>query len=301
MKNKYLIVIAGPTASGKTRAGIELAQRFGSEIISADSRQIYREMRIGTAVPSDEQLRAVRHHFIHSISIKERYNASRYESDVLSMLEDLFRKYDRIFLVGGSGLYIDAVCQGIDDFPETDTSLREELENLFRNEGIEGLRNQLKLLDPVSYSRIDLKNHKRIQKALEITITTGKPYSSFLTGEKKERYFKIIYIGLYMKREKLYKNINERVLNMMENGLEAEARNLFPLRTFNALNTVGYKELFGFFEGSKSREEAIAEIQANTRKYARKQLTWFRKNKDYNWFLCEQIDEMEVFIQNNTV
>lgn len=301
MKNKYLIVIAGPTASGKTRAGIELAQRFGSEIISADSRQIYREMRIGTAVPSDEQLRAVRHHFIRCISIKERYNASRYESDVLSMLEDLFRKYDHIFLVGGSGLYIDAVCQGIDDFPETDTSLREELEDLFRNEGIEGLRNQLKLLDPVSYSRIDLKNHKRIQKALEITITTGKPYSSFLTGEKKERYFKIIYIGLYMKREKLYKNINERVLNMMENGLEEEARKLFPLRAFNALNTVGYKELFSFFEGSKSREEAITEIQANTRKYARKQLTWFRKNKDYNWFLSEQINEMEVFIENNTV
>lgn len=301
MKNKYLIVIAGPTASGKTRAGIELAQRFGSEIISADSRQIYREMRIGTAVPSDEQLRTVRHHFIRCISIKERYNASRYESDVLSMLEDLFRKYDHIFLVGGSGLYIDAVCQGIDDFPETDTSLREELEDLFRNEGIEGLRNQLKLLDPVSYSRIDLKNHKRIQKALEITITTGKPYSSFLTGEKKERYFKIIYIGLYMKREKLYKNINERVLNMMENGLEEEARKLFPLRAFNALNTVGYKELFSFFEGSKSREEAITEIQANTRKYARKQLTWFRKNKDYNWFLSEQINEMEVFIENNTV
>lgn len=299
MKDKHLIVIAGPTASGKTNTAIELAKRFRSEIISADSRQIYKEMRIGTAVPSDEQLLAVKHHFVHAISVSERYNASRFELEVLSLLEKLFENHDIIFLVGGSGLYIDAVCYGIDDFPETDIGLREEIESLYRNEGIEGLRNKLKLLDPVSYSRIDLRNYKRIQKALEITIATGKPYSSMLSGIKKERFFDIIYIGLNLPRDELYRKINERVMEMMKNGLEEEARILYPLKDNNALNTVGYKELFDYFEGLKNLETAVSEIQANTRKYARKQLTWFRKNKDYKWFSPEQTDEIADYIKRH--
>jgi len=297
MKNKFLIVITGPTASGETSVGLEMAKRFNSEIISADSRQIYKEMKIGTAVPDEEQLQTVKHHFIRCISISERYNASRYESAVVSLLTELYKVHDLVFLVGGSGLYIDAVCYGIDDFPETDITLRKELELMYKNEGIEGLRDKLKLLDPLSYSRVDLKNPKRIQKALEITIMTGKPYSFFLSGVKKARPFNIIYIALNLERDELYRKINERVLQMMENGLEEEARKLYPMKDINALKTVGYKEMFECFEGLKSRDEAIAEIQANTRKYARKQLTWFRKNKNYTWFSPSQIDEIENFIK----
>ena len=298
MRNKYLVVIAGPTASGKTKLSLELIKKFKTEIISADSRQIYKELLIGTAAPDEDQLKVVKHHFIRKTSISESYNASKYEFEVLALLGDLFEKYQLIFLVGGSGLYIDAVCNGIDDFPGTDPALRREIEDIYKEEGIEGLRRQLKVLDPLTYSRVDLKNPKRIQKALEISLMTGRPYSSFLSGVKKEREFEIIRIGLNLSREDLYHNINERVLLMMEQGLEEEARNFYPLRHYNALNTVGYRELFDYFDGLTTREEAVERIKANTRKYARKQLTWFRKKNEYTWFYPWQTNEIEMFINN---
>ena len=300
MKNNYLVVIAGPTASGKTKLSIELAKKFKTEIVSADSRQIYKELLIGTAAPDKDQLQTVKHHFIRNISISEGYNASKYEFEALSLLGELFKKHKIIFLVGGSGLYIDAVCNGIDDFPDTDPVLRRELENKYKEEGLEGLRGQLKILDPLTYSRIDLKNPKRIQKALEITLMTGRPYSSFLSGAKKEREFGIIRIGLNLSREDLYHNINERVLIMMEQGLEQEARKFYPVRHFNSLNTVGYRELFDYFDGFTTLDEAITRIQANTRKYARKQLTWFRKKDTYTWFFPWQTHEIELFINKIT-
>ena len=284
MKNKFLVIIAGPTAVGKTRLSIEIAGEYSSEIISADSRQIYREMRIGTAVPSEEQLRSVKHHFIQAISIHDNYNAAKYETEVINLLDELFLNHPVLFLTGGSGLYIDAVCSGIDEFPDSDPDLRKNLVKKLHDEGIESLRRDLKILDPESYARIDLRNSKRIQKALEISIMTGKPYSSFLSGKPKERPFNIIRIALDMNRDKLYERINRRTAGMMNDGLGVEARELFPFRYINALNTVGYKEMFDYFDGKTNLQEAVAGIQANTRKYARKQLTWFRKNNYYQWF-----------------
>ena len=300
MKNNYLVVIAGPTAVGKTKLSITLAEKSGSEIISADSRQLFKEMVIGTAIPAPEELKKVRHHFIHTLSIHDKYNASKYEADVINLLEKLFTKNNLQILTGGSGLYIDAVCKGIDNFPDTDPELREDLLKRLEGEGIESLGKELKLLDPVSYAKTDLKNPKRIQKALEISLMTGKPYSSFLSGVKKERPFHIIKIGINMERKELYNRINERTLRMMEDGLEAEARSLYPLKHVNALNTVGYKELFLFFDGKLSRDEAIEKIQANTRKYARKQITWLRKNNEYTWFHPSEVEEIMNFILSKT-
>lgn len=296
MKHKYLVVIAGPTAIGKTSLSIELAKDFNSCIVSADSRQVFKEMKIGTSVPSDEELNSVKHFFIQSVSIGEKYNASKYETEVLQLLKDSFKHYSLVFLTGGSGLYIDAVCRGIDNFPDTNQELRENLFKKLADEGIESLRRDLKLLDPLTYSRIDLNNPKRIQKALEISLMTGKPYSSFLSGTAKKRPFRVIRIGLDIPREQLYARINERTLKMMEDGFEEEARKLFPLRHNNSLNTVGYKEMFAYFEGRFSRLEAIEKIQANTRKYARKQLTWFRKHKEYTWFNPENKEGIKRFI-----
>jgi tRNA dimethylallyltransferase len=296
MKHKYLVVIAGPTAIGKTSLSIALAKDFNSCIVSADSRQVFKEMKIGTSVPSDEELHIVKHFFIQSVSIGEKYNASKYETEVLQQLEESFKQYSLIFLTGGSGLYIDAVCRGIDDFPDTNQELRENLFKKLEVEGIESLRHDLKLLDPLTYSRIDLNNPKRIQKALEICLMTGKPYSSFLSGTAKKRPFRVIRIGLDMPREQLYERINARTLKMMEEGFEEEARKLFPLRHNNSLNTVGYKEMFAYFEGKSSLLEAIEKIQANTRKYARKQLTWFRKHNEYTWFNPENKEGIKRFI-----
>lgn len=296
MKHKFLVVIAGPTAIGKTSLSIELAKDFNSCIVSADSRQVFKEMKIGTSVPSNEELKIVKHFFIQSVSIGEMYNASKYETDVLQKLEELFKNYSLVILTGGSGLYIDAVCRGIDDFPDTNQELRENLFKKLEDEGIESLRQELKHLDPLTYSRIDLNNPKRIQKALEICLMTGKPYSSFLSGTVKKRPFRVIRIGLDMPREQLYERINERTLRMMEDGFEEEARKLFPLRHNNSLNTVGYKEMFAYFEGKLSRLEAIEKIQANTRKYARKQLTWFRKHNEYTWFNPENKEGIKRFI-----
>ncbi len=279
-----LVVLAGPTAVGKTTCGLEVARHFGTEIISADSRQIYRETTIGTAVPSPKELALVKHHFIQSISVKEPYNASIYENQVLEKLEQLFKVHDMVLMVGGSGLYIDAVCEGIDDLPKVDPGLREELQERFRKEGLESLAKQLLILDPVSYGKVDLKNHMRILKALEISIQTGKPYSSFLSDTKKERPFHILRIALDLDREILYKRINTRVEQMMEAGLLEEVRQVQHLKEYTAMKTVGYRELFPVLEGKQSINEGVDLIKRHTRKFARKQLTWFRKEKRYQWF-----------------
>ncbi len=296
MKSKELIVIAGPTAIGKTSLAVEIAENTGTEIISSDSRQIYREMSVGTAVPSAEYLRRVKHHFIHVKSIQDYYNASLYETEVLALLRQLFRLYDKVVMTGGSGLYIDAVRFGIDDLPEMDRHIRARIQEQFRTEGIESLQTDLKRLDPESWARIDLKNPKRLQKALEITLITGKPYSSFLTASRKTRDFSFRLIALDRPREELYENINRRVLEMIDKGLVEEARKLYPFRKNNALNTVGYKELFEHFEEKTSLDEAIERIRANTRKYARKQLTWFRKDPEWNWFHPDDREDILKFV-----
>ena len=290
--NKLLVVLAGPTASGKSAVGINLAKHFNTEILSADSRQIYRETSIGTAVPSPDQLSAVPHHFIQSISLETYYNASMYEFDVLDTLEQLFKRHDLLFLVGGSGLYINAVCTGIDELPRVDEKIRSELAEQLKRDGLPPLVEKLKVLDPVSYEKIDLQNHFRVLKALEISIQTGRPYSSFLTGEKRERPFNIVRLALNMDRELLYSRINSRVVEMVESGLVKEVEGLQHLRHLNAMKTVGYREIFSHLDGKLSLEEAIDLIQRNTRKYARKQITWFRKGEQYTWFEPEDMAAM---------
>lgn len=295
---KTLVVLAGPTAVGKTTCGIEIASHFGTEILSADSRQIYRETTIGTAVPSREELALVPHHFIQTISLKEPFNASIYEQQVLQRMEILFEKYDLLLMVGGSGLYIDAVCRGIDDLPPVDPNLRKILLERFEKEGLEPLTLELRELDPDSYGRIDLKNHMRVLKALEVSIQTGRPYSGFLSATPKARPFRILKVALDMEREKLYGRINERVDLMMEKGLLEEAEQLMPLREYTALKTVGYRELFRHLDGEITVEEAVDLIKRNTRKFARKQLTWFRKAERYTWFSPWETNHIIRWVEN---
>ena len=296
---KTLVVLAGPTAVGKTTCGIEIANHFGTEIISADSLQIYRETTIGTAVPSRSELARVPHHFIQTISITESYNASKYEYQVLDLLNVLFKKVDMVLMVGGSGLYIDAVCQGIDDLPPVDPELRNSLLNRFEKEGLQPLTDELLKNDPVSYYRLDLKNHMRVLKALEVTIQTGKPYSSFLSATHKNRPFKIFRIALDMEREMLYDRINQRVEMMMKSGLLGEVEQLQHLRGYTAMKTVGYRELFRYLDGEVPLEEAVDLIKRNTRKYARKQLTWFRKKNLYLWLSPENTKQIIHRIEEN--
>lgn len=297
---KTLLVLAGPTAVGKTSMGIDIARHFQTEIISADSRQIYKECTIGTAVPSPEELARVKHHFIQVVSVKEDYNASMFEFQVLEKIEELFEKHDLLLMVGGSGLYIDAVCHGIDDLPTVDPDLRKLLLLRKENEGLDALTEDLKKLDPISYNKIDLKNHMRVLKALEVSVQTGKPYSSFLSAEKKKRPFHILRIALDMERELLYNRINRRVEVMMEAGLLEEVKQLHHLRGYTAMKTVGYRELFKHLDGELSLEEAVDLIQRNTRKFARKQLTWFRKENRYQWFSPDDRAEMLRWIEEST-
>jgi tRNA dimethylallyltransferase len=266
MKNT-LIVLLGPTGVGKTDVSIDIAGYFNCEIISADSRQFFTEMKIGTAVPSEKQLSKVKHHFIGFLSVRDYYSSSMYERDVLRILPGIFLKNNLAILSGGSGMYINAVCEGYDDIPDVEPVIRGKFIRKYKEEGIEGLHIALKLLDPVHYEQVDLKNPKRIIRALEICETTGLPYSSFLTRQKRTREFEIIKIGLQRPRPDLYKRINQRVGNMMEEGLEGEARGLYELRNLNALNSVGYKELFEYFEGKITREKAIELIKRNTRRF----------------------------------
>mgnify|MGYP000636892593 CR=1 FL=1 len=295
-----LVTILGPTGIGKTDLAIDLALHFGSDVISADSRQFYREMRIGTAVPSDDQLSKVRHHFIRFIPVKDYYSASLFERDVLELLPSLFQKSRIAIMCGGSGLYIDAVLKGIDDIPDADRSVREKYTELFLKEGIESLRLALKLMDPVHYRKVDLKNPKRLIRALEICETTGKPYSSFLGRKKAERDFRIIKIGLEMPRDELYRRINERVDRMIGEGLEDEVRGLLEFRHLNALQSVGYRELFDYFDGIISRQEAITLIKRNSRRFARRQITWWSRDKNIIWFHPSEREEIIRLIEKET-
>jgi tRNA dimethylallyltransferase len=293
-----LIVILGPTGIGKTDLSIDIAKAFNTEIISSDSRQVYKELKIGTAVPTDEQLQKVKHHFIGNKSIYDYYNASMFEFEVLETLKELFEKNKQVVMTGGSGMYINAVCDGIDELPTIDQKLREDLIKKYEEEGIESLRLQLKMLDPVSYEKIDLKNPKRVLKALEVSIQTGKPYSSFLTQPKKQRNFNIIKIGLKRDREELYERINLRVDQMVEEGLIEEAKDYYKDRHLNSLNTVGYKELFEHFDGKITKEKAIELIKRNSRHYAKRQISWFSRDKDIVWFHPEKKDEMISYIKS---
>jgi len=275
---KRLILIVGPTASGKSDYAIGVAKQYGSPIISCDSRQIYKELKIGTAPPSEEQLREVNHYFIFSHSIHDYYTAGKYELEAMELMERLYREHETLVMVGGSGLYADAVCYGIDDFPPADMDLREELTARVKEEGgVEALRQELKILDRESYDTIDIANPQRIVRALEVTLSTGKKFSSFKSFRKKEREFEIERIVLSLPREELYERINQRVDKMMEQGLLKEVESMLPFRNCPALKTVGYKELFDYFDGTASLDEAVSMIKQNTRRYAKRQITWFNK------------------------
>jgi tRNA dimethylallyltransferase len=279
-----LLVIIGPTGIGKTELSIRLAKDLKTEIISADSRQIYHPLSIGTAIPSPEQLNTVKHYFIHTQSIHSYYNVSMFEEEVLETLENLFRKKDIVVMAGGSMLYIDAICKGVDTMPNIPENIRQNLYRMLETEGLEKLTEELKSVDPIYAQRTDLKNPKRVVHALEMFYTTGKPFSSFHTSKQKARPFKIVKIGIHMERSKLYAQIDQRVDHMMKTGLLEEAKELYAYRDLNALNTVGYKELFDYFDGKHDLDEATRLIKRNTRHYARKQLTWFRKDPDIIWF-----------------
>jgi len=295
MKN-FLIVLLGPTGVGKTDISIEIARFFNCEIISADSRQFFREMNIGTAVPSELQLKTIKHHFIRFLSVEDYYSSSLFERDVLNLLPDLFSKNNIALMSGGSGMYIDAVCEGIDDIPDVDPLIRKKYIDKYNSEGIEGLRVTLKFLDPEHYSKVDLKNYKRIIRALEICETAGRPYSSFLKKQKRERDFEIIKIGMERNREELYQRINSRVDVMISSDLENEAKELYDLRKLNALNSVGYREFFDFFDGKISREKAIELIKRNSRRYAKRQITWWSKDKEIRWFNPDKAVEIIAYI-----
>jgi tRNA dimethylallyltransferase len=279
----------GPTAVGKTSLGIRLALQLGCPIISADSRQFYKEMKIGTAVPTASELAQVRHYFIGNKSVTESYNISQYENDFLELIPELFSIYPSLVMVGGSGLYVNAVCNGIDDMPDTDPVIRNQLNDLLKNEGIGILQQRLLELDPDYYNEVDLKNPVRLQRALEVCLQTRKPYSQFRMKVKKERDFNIVKIGITLDKPVLNNQIEMRVDNMMEEGLLDEVRSLLSFRHFNALNTVGYKELFSYLDGAITLEQAVLNIKTNTRQYAKRQLTWFRKDTDIHWFVPDEL------------
>lgn len=299
MKQKTLVVVLGPTGVGKTELCLRIAEHLNVPIINADSRQIFAELPIGTAAPTQEQQRRVFHYFVGNHHLDDYYSASIYESEVLQLLSSLFSNGNDIaLLTGGSMMYIDAVCNGIDDIPTINDDIRETMKQRLANEGLEALVEELKRLDPEHWSIVDRNNPRRVVHALEICKQTGRTYSSFRTNTAKERPFNILKIGLDRPREELYNRINNRVVQMIEEGLEEEARSVLPMRSYNSLNTVGYKELFAYFDGDITRDEAIRQIQSNTRRYMRKQLTWFRKDKTIKWFSPENIEEILKYIDN---
>lgn len=295
--NKLLLVIAGPTASGKTKLAISLVRYFQTEIISADSRQFYKELPIGSAAPDTDQLQLVKHHFVGQLSVQESYNVYRYEQDVLALLEKLFQKHDIVILTGGSGLYLDGVCHGIDELPDPDLQLRHELEILFKKKGLDALQQKLKVLDPAYFEIVDQQNSKRLMRAIEVCMQTGKTYTEQRLNKEKARSFSILKIGLNVSREILNQRINQRTDTMISAGWLEEARSVFPLRQLNALNTVGYKELFTYFDGERTLEEAVEKIKTNTRRYAKRQMTWFRKDKSIHWFDPDKPEEIIQFVE----
>ena len=295
---KTLIVVLGPTGIGKSNISLQLAQHFHSEIISADSRQIYRELCIGTAVPSPEELNLVPHHFIQTRSILDYYNVSEYEIEALNLISRLFETINPLILTGGSMLYVDTLCKGIDDIPNVSPEIRKEVIDWYEINGLEALQQRLLAIDPEYYAIADLNNHKRLLHAVEIHQMTGKPITSFRTNTIRKRPFRILKVGLNQDRKVLYERINERVDRMIESGLLEEAKTVYPHRELNSMNTVGYKELFAYLDGSCSLEEAIDLIKRNTRKYARKQLTWFRGDTEITWFEPDQVQEIISFTEH---
>ena len=289
LKNKTLIVIAGPTASGKTAFSIEMAKALNTVILSADSRQFYKEMSIGTAAPTKEELSQVKHYFVHHISIEDKYDVADYERDVLQLLDKLFKTHDAVIMTGGSGLFIDAVCNGIDTMPDVQPEIREKVQKLFDAGGLKALQDEVLRLDPVYYAIVDQQNPRRLQRALEVCYQTGQSFSSFRSGNTVQRNFEIKKYALLWDRQTLIERIDKRVDIMMEQGLLAEAKALYPKRHLNALNTVGYKELFSYFDGQCTLEEAVEQIKIHTRQYAKRQMTWLRKDKSYTWITPDEL------------
>lgn len=282
-RKKTLVVVVGPTASGKTAVSIEIARAFSTEVLSCDSRQFYHEIPIGTAAPTLEEQALAVHHFVASRSLSDDYNCGSYEHDAIALLDELFLKHDVVVMTGGSGLYVDAVCDGMDDIP-CDTEIRAQVLSRLESEGLESLVLQLQKLDPDYCSKADLSNRQRVTRALEVCLASGRPYSSFRRGEGTKRNFEVVKIGLTMDRALLYDRINRRVDIMMEQGLEAEARGVYHLRELNALQTVGYREMFDYFDGTTTRDEAVELIKRNSRRYAKRQLTWFGRDARIEWF-----------------
>lgn len=295
---KHLIVIVGPTAIGKTSLAIEVAKHFNTEILSSDSRQFYKEMNIGTAVPSKEELSAVKHHFIQHLSVHQAYSVGEFERDAIAFINEFFKTHDALVMVGGSGLYEKAVTQGLDEFPEVDPGIRKQLNDELDLMGLTELQEELKEADPSYYQEIDIENPHRIIRALEIIRGTGKPFSSFLSKNTKKRDFETIKIGLTLERSKIYDRINRRVDIMMEDGLLDEVKDLYDLKGLNALNTVGYSELFNYLDEVWELDFAIAEIKKNTRRFAKRQLTWYRKEEHLTWFNPKEKKEVIEFIEN---
>ena len=295
---KSLIVVAGPTAVGKTTLAVSLAKYYKTEIISADSRQFYREMDIGTAKPSLEELNAVKHHFINSHSITDAFNVGDYEREAIKLLTRLFKKHDMVIAVGGSGLFINALINGFDDIPQSSAKNREKLNRLFSEKGISFLKEKLKDIDPEFYKEVDLNNPQRLIRALEVYETTGKPFSNFRKKVQKTRPFNIVQIGLNIDRNQLYENINNRVDLMINNGLIKEVEKLTSFRHLNPLNTVGYSELFDFFDGNSTMDEAILKIKQNTRRFAKRQLTWFNKSENIKWFQPEELEGITRYLNS---
>lgn len=297
---KTLIVLIGPTGVGKTDLSIRIAEKYNSPIISADSRQLYSELKTGTAAPSEEYLKRIKHYFVGTLKLTDYYSAAQYESDVMELLDALFKNHDTILLTGGSMMYIDAICKGIDDIPTVDSETRRMMMEKYENEGLERLCSELKLLDPEYYSIVDLKNPKRVIHALEICYMTGKTYTSFRTGNKKQRPFNILKIGLSRDRDELYERINRRVDIMISEGLIDEVKSVYKYKELNSLNTVGYKEIIQYLDGNWTLDYAIDKIKQNSRIYSRKQMTWFKRDNEINWFNPDNEEDIMEFIESKT-
>jgi tRNA dimethylallyltransferase len=293
---KTLIVLIGPTGVGKTALSLRIAEALNACIVSADSRQLYADLKIGTAAPTEEQMQQATHYMVGTLKLTDYYSAAQYETEVMALLDKLFLERDNVVLTGGSMMYIDAVCKGIDDIPTVDAETRQFVMQKYENEGLEQLTSELKLLDPEYYNIVDLKNPKRVMHALEICYMTGKTYTSFRTSTTKERPFRIIKIGLRREREELYERINRRVDQMVSDGLVEEARRVYPHRHLNSLNTVGYKELFAHFDGDCTLEFAIEKIKQNSRIYSRKQMTWYRRDESIRWFHPDEVQEIMAYV-----
>lgn len=297
-KASFLILVVGPTAVGKTDLCINLAKKFDTEILSSDSRQFYREMEIGTAKPTQKELKLVPHHFVNSLSIHEDYDVKMFEKDAITLLEQLFKEKKSVIMTGGSGLFADAVTKGLDDMPEVHKEVRQRVIFDYQEKGLSYLQREVEKLDPEYYAVVDQKNPQRLMRALEVCLGTGKPFSSFRKRKETIRPFQILKIGLDRDREEIYDRIDRRMDQMLESGLIEEAEQLFPFRHLNALQTVGYQELFGYLEGKYDKEEAIRLLKRNSRRYAKRQLTWFRKDSEIRWFHPDSVDAIYAYIES---